>query len=242
MASLTKGLNEKEFDNWLRKTGNQIWERELATIPSVEELLERAASSAEQTSRMQSASYAATRLVRRDNIFRNISKTAAIIIITLTVGFSTLVVVSPDVRASVRQILIEWFDRFTRFTIASEGNNDVIPVTPGDFAPTFLPEGFIQIDNIITENFAWLIFENNMGKIIDLIIQLFEYGVVSIDNEYRDFLVKTISGIEYHIFEATAEGITNSIYWFYEGLSFDLSSADLSITELELIALSVSRN
>lgn len=164
-----------------------------------------------------------------------IKRSIAMLLIVTSVLFGALVTV-PEVRAAVTGVVIEWFNKFTKFTSNNAYNAETDE--PNEWAPSYIPEGFTKIEQDNFGGILTLVYQDQEGTMIDIIC-LYDGGSISIDNEHQGYYTVEKGSIEYHIFEALEKGEHNIIVWSKEGYQFKAESL-LPVNELYKMALSVA--
>lgn len=164
-----------------------------------------------------------------------IKRSVAMVLIVISVLFGTLVSV-PEVRAAVSGVVIEWFNQFTKFTSGNADNAETEGLK--EWAPSYIPEGFIKIEHNDFAGMLTLGYQDQEGMTIDIIC-LYEGGSISIDNEHQGYYTVEKGNSEYHIFEALEKDEKNIIIWSKEGCQFKAESL-LPVSELLKMALSVA--
>jgi hypothetical protein len=209
------------------------FEDELAAIPPREELEKMYTFSDRHKARMEKLFKLDRRRDRRKRIVFWGRRVAVALTVSITV-FSAALMFVPSVRAAVADVVIQWFDQFTKFS----SNPDIENVTSvGAWEPHYLPDGFEIADTLIQDDINQFIYSDADGKEI-----VFTYvtgiGSISVNNEKVTYRTETHEGIVYQIFESQETGIDSSIVWDMNGYSF-LVSGECPIAELVNIAISV---
>jgi len=174
------------------------------------------------------------RKFKRMNIAKNpVLKHAVAIVMCVCLIFGTMMSI-PTVRAAVVDVIVQWFEQFTKFAANPETDN-VSPVST--WVPQYLPEGYKNIETITQDGISQFIYSNADGNEI-----VFTYvtgiGSISVNNEKVTYRTETHGSIIYQIFESQEAGIDSSIVWDMNGYSF-LISGECPIDELMKIAVSV---
>ena len=160
-------------------------------------------------------------------------RVAAVITIVATVLFGSLMLV-PQVRATVVQTFIEWYEKFTMFT------SDSSETEKTNLEPQYIPAGFVEI---VREEMAMMTaiiyLSEDEGTLIKFQSAL-SSGVTSVDNEMVEYSVLTIYGIEYHVFTSTEADDENSIVWDKHDQRYAIIST-ISTDELIKMAISVEK-
>ena len=77
---------------------------------------------------------------RRRRARRALGRCAAAAVLALSVSFGALMAVSPDARAWVQRVTVQILEKYTTIRFAGESGASG---QPGDWAPTWLPEGYV---------------------------------------------------------------------------------------------------
>jgi hypothetical protein len=175
---------------------------------------------------------------KRKDIFRKIGiwsrSVAAVIVIAMALLFGALLL-SPQVRASVSEVIIQWYEKFTSFT---SGTNEQENLENLEFWPTYLPEGFSQHEVLQSGSINEISFSNTEGNDITL-VYLESTGAIAINNEDVIYSTVTDNNIVYHLFESKEKGTRSSIVWDMNGYRFTILS-EYPIQELQKMAASVA--
>ncbi|MCL2627085.1 MAG: DUF4367 domain-containing protein [Oscillospiraceae bacterium] len=173
---------------------------------------------------------------KRKDKLRSITKwskrVAAFIVITVTILFGSLMFV-PEVRAVVFETVIEWFDKFVRFS------SDAPDIEKTNLEPTYIPNGF-QEDFRDSNDIATLIVYSNSDGFSIFYHASLESAQHSVDSDGYVYELKHINGIDYHFFNAFEAEDDNIIIWEAKGYRYNIGSP-ISIDELLKIALSAEK-
>lgn len=210
--------------------------REMAAIPSDEELAKLYTFSKRHEARMKALFAKENYKLIRRKIFKVSRNIAAVLIIMAVVLFGALLTNS-DIRAAVKQVIIEWYDKFTRFNFSDQ---DAVEEN-AEWYPSYMIEGFKETEIFFVGVVRSIEFRNQENNLIT-----FDYGLAdsvsyAIDNEHSTYETIENDGVEYHVFPAESNEYTSKIIWYDSGYAFYLNSkADLD--ELLKIAFSVIIN
>ncbi len=211
------------FDALLASAVTENSNRELEALPSEEELRKQYVFSHRFESRMRS-------LIKKESqrrVLRVLRTVAASFLIILGVAFGVMLI-SEDVRAAVVRTVVEWFDKFTKFSF-SEGTEER---TYEQFEISYLPEGFNETETLHAGTSTIVVFSDELGRRI-----VFEYSpsgeglVVSLDNEQREYMQVQHLGLTLHVFEADENTKENAVLWETYGNVFSLISP-VDLTDL----------
>lgn len=164
-------------------------------------------------------------------------RTAACILLALSVSFSAALLTSPRARAWV----VSWFvvetdtyDEYS-FTPQTETNGLLL------WAPTYLPKGYIQTDYTDAVNFISISYDTDTPEMVLEFSyhKMVEGGGWGLDNERHTASAVPINNMEGRLYTATDDS-PNMLVWFDEatGYTFFLGSK-LPTQELIKIAESV---
>ena len=208
------------FEALLRQALLDNINERIAAIPPDDELDTMFTLSAEHDERMRKL---CAREDRKDRIrvaMHPLRRVAVFVLIMFFVLFGVLMT-SPDVRAAVKEVIIEWYDQFTRFT----GNPSEVSIDNAtetvNWSPSFLPDGYFEVGFYDGET-PTTEYENGEGMLL-----LFKYSIAEnellVDNEETVYAEVPDEGIIYYVFEATDARKSNRVVWVREGYSFFLN-------------------
>jgi hypothetical protein len=209
------------------------FEDELAEIPPKQELEKMYSFSAVHIVKMKKLFGSD----KKKDIFRKIGKwsrsVAAVIVIIMALFFGVMLS-SPQVRAAVSNVIIEWYEKFTSFT----SDNSQIKVDDIEWWPKYLPDGFSEHEILQTGSINEISFYNAEGKDITL-LYLKSTDTIAVNNEGVIYSTVTANNIVYHLFESKEEGTGSSIVWDQDGYRFTIIS-EYPIKELQKMVVSVT--
>jgi len=235
MNNKTNKINNSIFEALFRQAIIDDYVDEINSIPSNEELSIEYFFSSDFELRMKRLFARERRksyLVTISGFFR---QAAIIFIIITTILFGTLLTNS-DVRATVRNVIIEWYEKFTSFSF-NTANQDASYV---DIYPKYLPMGFYEESIVEFGNFTQLIFVNNQGDHINILHNNHESTSIkiSVDNENHIIENFMINGYETYLVTATKEEHENAIIITTGFYVIEIWSS-LSIETLIIVAESI---
>jgi hypothetical protein len=233
------------FEAMLRQAVIKVQMKEMAALPSDEELRETYTFSERHNRRMKKI-FAAE---RRREIFVSVRRwskvAAAIICVTATVLFGILLT-SSEVRAAVRNVFVRFYDGFARIEFiepelpicsAPIDSPAEINRVATEFTLGFIPEGYELIDSEVLGDGIFNVFMDADGNLLIWDINTTD-AAVAVDTDNTDYRTEAHEGIEYHIFESRSEGYLSTVVWTQDGFVFNLTGL-LDIDELMRIAFSV---
>ena len=162
---------------------------------------------------------------KRRPAYRRALDVAAAVLIILTVIFGSLIAISPDVRAAV----LSWFREVfathdaIRFTQQQDGRE------LGYWRPSYLPEGYVETNEIDLFTQIIVDFENDTGERITLIYKLLQEGMgFNIDNEDMEIIETMIGTHVAYLYCARIDTKQSTVILMNEdvGIAFEVSSFD----------------
>jgi hypothetical protein len=220
------------FDAVFEKAVLLDFENELAEVPAREAAERDHAFSARHIAKMKRLFESAARGERMRTMRRFAGSCAASIVLATAVLFGSLMLFSPQVRATVVKAIVEWFDRFTVFQTTEEAETEL-----GGWRPAFLPSGYREEETELGVDMGSVVYRSPEGESIVLV---FARGsnTISVDNEGFAYRTAVSDGTEYRLFESETDGKDNAVVWHKDGCGFYLTSG-LPVEELLEVALSV---
>jgi hypothetical protein len=170
---------------------------------------------------------------RRRPIYIRALRTAAVILLALSVAFGAVMAV-PSARAAIIDFVRTWFGDRAEYTTLGAPDT-----TLGEWKIGYIPEGFEPVakgnDGLIA--FAEYSDNNSMRLSVDIYNHS---GTLTLDNEHSDFRQTEINGQPADIYESNDAEYFNHIviYAADENVIIKLSS-ELEISELIKIAASI---
>ena len=223
-------LRDGLFEALFRQAVIDNFEQQMNEMPPEKELARLVSFSDGYDARMRRLFARESRKERMRATGKWARRVAAAIAITITISSGTLMAV-PEVRATVKGTVVQWFEQFTMFVA-----HGTAPIKT-DWTPEYVPEGFTESDRFETDNLTAVAYRNNAGEIIFFDCAT---GTNAISVNIEGVIQKQIweGGRMYHTFEANTDEHMNSIVWDMEGCQF-IISAYLPLAELLEVALSV---
>lgn len=165
-----------------------------------------------------------------------VKRTAAVFVIATTIIFAILLF-NPEVRAAVKNTVVEWYDKFTSFIIQGETSHID---EKKEWRPEYLTTGYRE--NTI-EKFGKrtnIEYVNDTGDVIRLSYRPEGNDTnISVDNENHRIEGGAINEHEAYIVKATNDDFESGVIWSIDGYTFNVWSK-LPIDELIKIAQSIS--
>lgn len=175
---------------------------------------------------------------RRRRVRRAVGRTAAAAVLALSVSFGALMAASPDARAWVQRMTVQLLEKYTAIRFAGESG---LPGQLGDWAPTWLPDGYELTMESQFPTRTQLSFENAFGNFIDFNFSTSDTNF-SFDNEHQIPQTVSVHGNPAYLLLSSVPGQESSLVWSDEasGVAFSLVS-DLPFDNLIKIAESVEK-
>jgi len=229
---MNKGLRDAVTEAVLRYAVIENHNREMAAIPSNEELAKTIVFSERHEKRMQKLFKKERRkdLLRKTGIVSK--KIISVFLIIISVSFGALLT-SPEVRAAVNHTIIEWYENFTLFRYAEINIKD----DSLEWFPVYLPPGFDEVEDTSFAEINSMDIRSTDGSHIYFEYTVTEGFAVGIDNEHSEFETLFQSDVEYFVFRATSDEYRSKILWQKNGYRFLLQSF-IDADELLTIAFS----
>jgi len=227
-----RAMNDSVFEALLRQAVIDRFNEELDSLPPDEELARVYIFSQMHESRMQRLFAIENRKEKLGNFVNWSKKIAAVLVIAVTIFFCALMFV-PEVRATVTGTIIEWYEKFVRFT------SNVPETEKTGYEPMYIPAGFIEIVRDEGDMTTTIIYSNEDGTII-VFLHGRESGSTAVDIENSEHDIILSKGIEYHLLIPVEDKMESTIVWTMEGQRYTITSV-VSIDELLRIADSVGK-
>lgn len=234
-------MNEKQMDNSVfealfRQAVIDDYNKEIDSIPSREKLQEIISFSPEFELRMKKLLLNERRKEHLQKFSNYLKKAAAILVIVTTVTFSILLF-SPDVRAAVKNTVIEWYDKFTSFIFQGEKTDTR---EHKEWRPQYIPAGYLEITVEKIGRATDIEYANDEGNVIHFSYRPEENDTtINVDNENHTIESKIINGYDTFIIKAMKDDIENGIIWSMDGYTFNIWSV-LPVDELIKVTQSIN--
>ena len=175
-------------------------------------------------------------------IWKKIARQIAVVLLIISIGFGSLLAVSPTVRAVFLQWITEWYETHITYRYAGADMAGAMP----QYEITELPEGYVEVEGERTE---WpgqvnIVYRNERnGETIYLdYVQMRQGGATNFAVEDVEIIPVIVNGLDGQLFwRADWENKWNTITWLDpdSGLQFSID-ASLSRIDILNIAESVS--
>ena len=177
---------------------------------------------------------------RKRRLRRRAGRTAAAVVLAAALTAGTVLAVSPEARAWVRNMIVEILEEYTTIRFVNETGGQTGEA--GQWTPAWLPEGY-ELKEYSDEGVGPLsIYTNNNGSVI--FFQCTSSATtISYDNEHHEEMDVWISDCPGYLLLAVEPGHESCLTWYDQasGTAFSLM-AELPADELIRIAESVEKN
>lgn len=166
-------------------------------------------------------------------------RAAACVLLALSLALGAAML-NPSARARIVHTVETWFAEYTSFTFTGPAGGEALP---GDWRPTYVPEGFRETDSVVRGRQTRVTYENADGVFIRLVYTPATQGSkFSLDNEHSDHKQIAIGEHTADLFISNTEGYFSDIIWVDEdsGIAFWIYS-EIDYHELINMAESMER-
>ena len=178
---------------------------------------------------------------RKRRLRRRAGRTAAAVVLAAALTAGTVLAVSPEARAWVRNMIVEILEEYTTIRFVDETGGQTGET--GQWAPAWLPEGYKLKEEMIDPFYSILIYQNSKGNEISLHYTNSEGAAFNLDNEHHTEKTILVNGTSAYLLQATEDGQESSLTWYDElSRTAFLLLAELPPEELIQIAESVEKN
>ena len=171
---------------------------------------------------------------------RALGRSAAAVALAAALTAGTVLAVSPEARAWARNLIVEILEEYTTIRFVDETGGQAGHT--GQWAPAWLPEGYVLEEIVNLGTRARLTYTNGVGNAI--FFQHSTAGTISsFNNEHHEEMDVWINDHPGYLLRAVEPGYRSSLTWYDQasGTAFSLL-AELSPEELIRIAESVQEN
>jgi len=221
------------LDIMLREAVKADFEAELESLPTEDEILNNYPLSEEHTRKMKALFAWERRKVTTRHLW-SYTKVAAIFLCILSTVTFSLLMISPEVRAAVRNAIVRVWEGFTSVVFT---DNNTPSKESKDFSPEYIPQGYALLSADEFGDSCIMVYideESNM-----LILEISSTDSHAVDNENREYYEERHNEVELFIYESVdIERVSSVIVWTQEGFSFSLSGV-VPIDALIKVAFSV---
>ena len=171
---------------------------------------------------------------KRNFPFRKIGKAVAVVAITATLLFSTVMVANAELREKVITWVIETFEKYSIFELKSSGDDALPDLTA--YKATYIPDGFVLLDTIEQPEVVQYEYAVNDSNFFSISISQSFFNVYA-DTENTEIKLLTIDGVTGYFFEKDS---LSYICFERDGLYFSVYGS-ANIDELIMVASGITK-
>lgn len=223
------------FEAMFRQAVVDNFEEELAAIPSKSEIRKQYSSLVELDIKMAKL-FARERIKVRLRVFAKVAERVAACFLIAVLLAGAVIATVPQARAAFMRVVIEWTEKYTKFTAEGDGIHTAMP----QWTLGYLPDGYVEIERLETEQLLEIYYQNDAGGFLAF-GAMSQSGSLLVNNEGVQYHQQVIEGVVYHLFEAETIDNFSQVVWDAHGYRFNVNGS-LSVDELLTIAESVIKN
>lgn len=234
-------MNINQIDNHIfealfRQAVIDDYTEDIDSIPSKNELMKIISFSAEFELRMKKLLAHEQRKETLTTTLKFGKRAAAIFIVATSIFFCTLLL-NYEVRAAVKNTVIEWYNKFTSFIFQGEASDTGVQK---EWRPQYLPQGYLESTVEKLGKATDIEYVNDEGGVIYLSYRPEENDTsISVDNENHIIESIIINGHEAYTVKAAKDDFENGVIWSMDKYTFNIWS-QLPIEELIKISQSLN--
>lgn len=232
-----KQIDDHIFEALFRQAVIDEYTEEIDSIPSKSELMKKISFSMEFELRMKKLLVREQRKESLEKFIRFGKRAAAVFVVLTSILFCTMLL-NYEVRAAVKNTIVEWYDKFTSFIFQAETSD---ADKQKEWRPKYLPPGYNEISIEMLGKVTNIEYFNNEGDVIHFSYKPQGNVNISIDNENHTIEINTVNGYEAYTAESEEDGFENGIIWSMDEYTFSIWSK-LPLENIIEIAESVSDN
>jgi hypothetical protein len=217
----SKKADDSIFEALFRQAVIDDYIEEIDSIPSNDELAEKYPLTPQFDMRMKKLFLR----VRRKEIFRKIVKytqRAAMVFLLVSTLLFGLLLINPEVRAVVGNVIVEWFENFTSITFSGTEPN-AENAEEKNIRPSYLPDGYAMTSSVDLLNVMLIIYSDESGNEISFTFRSGDNATnISIGNTHHIIENTTIHGTGAFLAIATHEDSANGVIFVFENSVIDI--------------------
>ena len=171
-------------------------------------------------------------------VWRRILHHVAMILLVISIGFGSVMITVPSVRAAVIRWVTEWYETHIVYRYSGESTPDGL----SEYEITALPDGFAETARDALPNITDVTYEDKAWNIISFgYTSTVQGGASAFYTDDSIIIDVSVSGMNGQFFESKTPGKFNTITWINHDYSIQFSiSGIFDQAELLLMAESVS--
>lgn len=169
-------------------------------------------------------------------VWRRILHHVAMILLVISIGFGSVMITVPSVRAAVIRWITEWYETHIVYRYSGETTPDAL----SEYEITALPDGFVETQRMEMPGISGVTYEKGLDSTI-----YFDYATVSQGGAsafYTDDSIVidvSVSGMYGQFFESKAPDKFNTITWINHNRNIQFSISGI-FNQAELLRLAES--
>lgn len=122
-------------------------------------------------------------------LWKQVLQRVAVILLVASVAFGGVMAISPTARAAVIRWFVEWYETHIVYRYTGEDTTEKMP----QYTIDNLPDGYSEVERIITHSAVSVVYENNSGEVIYLDYDYIHEGGISIFDSSGNDMDEVIS-------------------------------------------------
>ena len=159
----------------------------------------------------------------------------AVVLLVASLGFGSVMVVSPTARAAVIRWVVEWYETHIVYRYFGEDMPEGMP----QYEIARIPDGFIEIDRIENSSSVSLLFEDGDGGVICFDYNYMHQGAATLITTDDNTTEITINGLQGQLLSPTKTKSTTTVTWVDSSANIQFV-IDTSLNQDNAIALAES--
>lgn len=170
------------------------------------------------------------------SLWKGILHRAAMILLVLTVGFGTVMLTMPTVRAAVLKWVVEVYETYVLYRYSGESPYEEVPA----YTITDLPEGFVETERAALGEIMDITYENAEGDAIWFSYATMSDGTItSFDTEGVETDHVIILGNQGQFLQSSDANVFNTLTWLDEELQLHFI-IDSNFERMEMLHMAES--
>ena len=144
------------------------------------------------------------------SLWKGILRRVAMVLLVLTVGFGTVMLTMPTVRAAVLKWVVEVYETYVLYRYSGESPYEEVPA----YTITDLPEGFVETERAELGLIVDVVYGNQEGDQIALTYRAVKDGGITwFDTDTSEISEITINGYQGQFYKTTLLNGSNTLEW-----------------------------
>ena len=183
---MDKFLNDALFEVVLEKAFVEHEKEELKFYPDDRELAEKYPISKKEVRRLRN-------IVKEKEYGKKLIRVyfdkASVVILCIISMFFALIMTSSEVRASVGNVILKWYEKYTEFVFSETSNGNNVLNSISNVKINYIPDGYeLMSDDVLADaRYLFFVHDNDVEKYITIDIFENESTSVAFDNEILNY-------------------------------------------------------